>query len=94
MAKRARQFLTPELRRTYITLALEGAGIARPVSYAVACAVEKMPINGTHNQRAMSKAIADELPRAKARHEAWLVSPIEPVAHPRGGLRLILGGAR
>ena len=93
MAKRAREFLTPEVRRTLVTRALNASGLQHQISYKVACSVAKLPINGIRNQRALELAIVNEIVLQTAKEKAWLERDFEPVpSSTRRGLRLIVGG--
>jgi hypothetical protein len=85
--KRTREFLTPEVKRTLISSALMGAGHKPWIACGVAYTVAKMPINGTRNQRAMEKAIGEEIVREQAKREAWLARDFSPAPQPT--LRLV-----
>jgi hypothetical protein len=71
-ARKPRPFLTPEIRRTLIASALEGAGYEPFIAHPVARTVDKMPFNGVRNERALAKAIGEQIASVIAEREAWL----------------------
>jgi hypothetical protein len=79
MAKRVRQFLTPEARRSLISAALVAAGYERYVVGRTAHSIDiKMPINGERNFRALTKEIGEKLSLAAGQRRADL-AVYEPV---------------
>jgi hypothetical protein len=96
MAKRVRQFLTPEARRSLIAAALVAAGYKQSLAYETAHTIDiKMPINGVRNFSALAKEIREKLSLAVGQQRADL-SVYEPgLQLPiRSGLRVIQGGRR